>query len=136
MKNFMKIIASAIAGVIASMALVTTVGAADYYDTDGTIWTDNIRDGKVYVEDNYGRYNDSYYVGYDVFLEDIYVTNTGYYAINGNGTTYLGKNFVFTEYIGTDRYGKEIYYRSECGYMYFSNNTWCTVGYNINNVSW
>ncbi len=136
MKKFTKVIASVLAGVMAAMALAATASAAEYYDVDGTCWTDNINDGNVYIEDNYGYYNDGYYVGYDVLLDDIYLTNTGYYSISDDVATYLGKNFAFTNYIGTDRFGRAIYYRSECGYMYYEDDTWYSLGYNINNIDW
>ena len=136
MKNFKKMITSAIAGLMAVTALATTAGAAEYYDIDGSCWTDCKYDGKVYVENSYGNYNDGYFVGHDVFLDDIYITDSGYYSISNDVATYLGSSFVFTKYIGADRYNRAVYYRSECGYICYENETWCTMGYNINNIAW
>ena len=73
MKNFKKMITSAIAGLMAVTALATTAGAAEYYDIDGSCWTDCKYDGKVYVENSYGNYNDGYFVGHDVFLDDMHI---------------------------------------------------------------
>ena len=161
MKNIKKIIASAIAGLMAAAALSITAGAAEYYNNDGSYWSDGINDDKVYVEDDYGYYYDlddlfsysSYYdyydsygyntlytetyIGYDAFFGNVYYRgDCGYYSNNGNGVRYLGQSFTFTEYVGKDRCGRKIYYRNEYGYIYFKGNNWYSLGYNINNIAW
>ena len=156
MKNFKKMITSAIAGLMAAAALATTAGAAEYVNNDGFYWNDGINDGRVFVEDSYGNYfdigdyytyssyNDYYYdyygcnytylydevyIGHDAYFGNVYYrADVGYYT----STRYLGSSFSFTEYIGRDQYGRDIYYRSELGYIYLKGSTWYTLGYNLN----
>ncbi len=114
-----------------------------YYDLDDFYTYNSCYD---YYNYNYNydlyRYNTTYtevYVGYDAFFGNIYyITDCGYYAVNGYKTTYLGTNFVFTEYVGRDSAGRNIYFRSEYGYIYYNNNnsSWYSLGYNINNIAW
>ncbi len=129
MKNTKRTITAAIAALIASVSVFSTVGAATYYTYDGDVFYDGVNDGQVYQEDEYGIYQEIVYVGKDAFYGDVYYsTKIGYYAYNGGSTgESLGWDFTFTEYIGKDIYKRKIYYSDDIGYFYIKGHNYYIV---------
>ena len=134
MKNFKKIIVSAIAAVMAAGALATTAGAAEYYNNDGSYWYDGTNNGKVYFEDEYGYYRDL-----DDYKSDYsYDYNYNYnYSSDGCVKKYLGStentsySYSDAKYIGYDVYYGNIYYRADRGYYASNKSGTVSLGQNF-----
>ena len=155
MKSIRKLAVSVIAGFMAAAALATTASAAEYFGCDGSYWYDGVNDGRMYGEstngywyeidntlgyynyNNFGRFDDTVYVGCDDYYGDIYYCSEyGYFADRSDGLVVFGRDYTFTEYIGRDRSGRSIYYRDEIGYIYYSTDRWYSVGFNADNIAW
>lgn len=125
-------ITAAIAALIASASIFSTVGAATYYSYDGRVFSDGINDGREFQEDKNGVYQETVYIGNDAYYGKIYYsTEIGYYAYNG-GSNYqpLGWDFTMTEYIGKDIHGRKIYFSDDLGYFYLKGDNYYVVDIN------
>ena len=100
MKKLLNIVTAATVFALTLLVFEITVNAATFIEYDGCIWTDNINDDAVYMEDVYGVYQviNEYdtFVGCDCFYGNVYFnSNAGYYAHNGSDSYIsLGWDFV------------------------------------------
>lgn len=140
MKRSNKLLAAAIASVIASAAMISTVGADAYYvpgrlEPYGNTLPGIIDGDAIIYEDLTGVYKVSLpqiCIAEDVIYGNVYYDkDIGYYSICTDGYfIYLGHDFKLSEYVGSNGLDTKFYYNAHCGYVSIYCGMFWYYGYN------